>query len=233
MTVYDDFYDRNKKNEYNAGRNIITADAATILQNIKQSAFGDHNLVIYFSLEEFEEIYIESSIDALLNRNELFLLATYYQDVGYVRKKLRLAGIDIAKYERENILVITDSAIAYQRHTLTNDGDDNNNSYYNDAATNGTDDTTYNIIKISSQLVRHAEKVNKNGVTILGDVGPFILKNKLDELIRYEESISPLIANAKVRLICCYHKDDFDRLTEEQRQKILAVHGKSFIVSLP
>ena len=231
MTVYDDFYDRNKKNEHNAERKIITADAITILQNIKQSIYGDHNLVVYFSLEEFEEIYIESSIDALLNRNEIFLLATYYQDLAYVRKKLRIAGIDAARYEWENILVITDSAIAYQRNRLTKDGD--NNSYYNDAATNGIDYTTYNIIKTSSQLVRHAEKVGKNGVTIFGDVGAFILKNKVDELISYEESISPLIANAKVRLICCYHKDDFDRLTEEQRQKILAVHGKSFIVSLP
>ena len=91
-------------------------------------------------------------------------------------------------------------------------------------------ENTYNIIITTSQLVRHAEKTGKKGVTIFGDLGPFILSNKLEELILYEQSIQSKISNAKIRMICCYHKKDYIRLSEEQRQKILAVHTNSFII---
>jgi hypothetical protein len=116
-----------------------------------------------------------------------------------------------------------DSETVYQPHIQKSDI----NYYENDAK--GIENT-YNISITTSELVRHAEKIGKNGVTIFGDLGPFILNNKLDELIFYEQSIPAKIPNAKIRLICCYHKKDFIRLSEEQRQKILSVHTNSFII---
>lgn len=223
MNTHNHYQGKNKNNEYDQGRKVITADAATILQNIKQSVYGDHNLVVYFSLEEFEEIYVESCKEALTKRNEIFLLATYYQEVAYVKKKLRMAGIDVASYERDYTLVIMDSAIAYQRYASMND---DHNYNHEDNAIN-----TYNIIMTYNQLKRHAEKLGKSGVTICGDLGPFILNNKLDDLLSYEKSLPARAVDAKVRMICCYHKDDFAVLTEEQREKIITFHGNSFIIA--
>lgn len=223
MNTHNHYEGKNKNNEYNQGRKVITVDASTILENIKQSANGDHNLVVYFSLEEFEEIYIESCKDALLNRNEIFVLATYYQEVAYVKKKMRMAGIDVASYERDYTLVLTDSAIAYQSYATMND--DHNCDH------DGNTINTYNIIMTYNQLKRHTEKLDKNGVTICGDLGPFILNNRLDDLVSYEKSLPARVVDAKVRMICCYHKDDFEVLTEEQRQKIITLHGNSFIIA--
>jgi hypothetical protein len=136
-----------------------------------------------------------------------------------------MAGIDVAKYESVGDLVIMDSETVYQPHIQKSD---KNNYHGNDAK---RIEKTFNIIIITSQLLRHAEKTGRNGVTIFGDLGPFILNNNLDELILYEQSIPAKIPNAKIRLICCYHKKDFIRLSEQQRQKILALHTNSFIIA--
>ena len=223
MNAHNDYHGKNKQNEHNRGTKIKATDAVTILENIKQSMYGEHDLLVYFCHGEFEEILVQSCKDAIINKNEIFLLATYYQDLDYVRKKLRMAGIDVAKYESVGDLVIMDSETVYQPHIQKSDI----NYYENDAK--GIENT-YNISITTSELVRHAEKIGKNGVTIFDDLGPFILNNKLDELIFYEQSIPAKIPNAKIRLICCYHKKDFIRLSEEQRQKILSVHTNSFII---
>jgi hypothetical protein len=226
MNSPNDYHGKNKQNEHNKGTKIKATDAITILENIKQSIYGEHDLLVYFCHGEFEEIFVQSCKDAIINKNEIFLLATYYQDLDYVRKKLRMAGIDVTKYESIGALVIMDSEIVYQPHIQKSN--DNDNYYKNDAK---EIENTCNMIIITNQLIRHAEKTGKNGVTIFGDLGPFILNNNLDELIFYEQSIPAKIPNTKIRLICCYHKKDFIRLSEQQRQKILALHTNSFIIT--
>jgi hypothetical protein len=239
LNASNNYYKHNKKKtenenkQHNRGTRINTAvDITTILENIKQSPYGEHDLLVYFSHEEFEEIFTEACKDAIINKNEIFLLVAYYQDLTYLRKKLRLAGIDVTKYENNGTLVIMDSETAYQIHTVKSE---NNSSYNNiiNAREEDKNNNNYNITMTASQLARHAEKIGKNGVTIVGDVGPFILSNRIQELISYEQSISAKLKNtANVRLICCYHKKDFRKLSEEQQQKILAAHTDSFVITM-
>jgi hypothetical protein len=234
----NDSYRDNKKNienkQHDRGTKINTlADITTILENINQSSYDEHNLLVYFSHEEFEEFFVESCKDALINKNEIFLLVAYYQDLAYVRKKLRLAGIDITKYENNGTLVIMDSEIAYQIHMVKSDDNTINfgngvNEIENKINNNNN---KYNITMITNQLIRHAEKLGKNGIAIVVDIGPFILSNRIQELISGEQSLSANLTNVNIRMICCYHKKDFRKLSEEQRQKILEFHTHSFIVT--
>jgi hypothetical protein len=108
----------NKHNGFSSGNDdnvykIVNADPATILNTIKASNYGDHNLVVYPCLGQFEEFYIECCKGSILGRNEIFILLTYYQQVSAVRKKMQLAGIDAARYENDGALIILDS----QEHT--------------------------------------------------------------------------------------------------------------------
>ena len=191
---------------------MVNADPATILKHIKNSNYGDHNLVIYPGLKQLEEFYIECCKDSILDRKGTFVLVTHYQHVSSVRKKIDLlAGIETARYENDGTLVILDSEIAYQPSVEQNG--------------------RYNIIIIlTSLLTRLAEEGNKKGITVLSDVGTFFLKKKTADLISHELSVLSRIDANNIRSFCCYHKDDFSVLQEEQKNKILRHHSNNLIL---
>jgi hypothetical protein len=198
----DNNFRGDESNEHDGRAKLLTADADTIMRYIRQSDYRDHNLLVYYCLGEFEEIYIESCRDAIMNRNEIFILATYYQDAASVRKKLHREGIDTTRYESNGTLVLLDSEKAYRHASLSE----------------------------AFQLTRRAEQLGKNGVTVFGDLGPFILSKRLADLVSHEVSLFNALT-VKIRAFCCYHKDDFETLGQEQKQRILAVHSNNFITA--
>jgi hypothetical protein len=216
MTNRDSYSDKDN-NRYR----IISADPATSLKFIKNSNYADHNLVIYPRLEQFEEFYIECCKDSILDRNEIFVLVTHYQPVSAVRKKMYLlAEIDTAKYENYGTLVILDSEMAYQP-SVEQTG-------------------RYNIILIlTSLLMKHAQERDKKGITLLSDVGTFFLNKRIADLISHELWLRLLLVgvsvpsriDANIRSFCCYHKDDFRVLQEDQRKRILRHHSNNLILA--
>jgi hypothetical protein len=193
------------------GYTIVNADSATILNAIKASNYGDHNLVVYPCLGQFEEFYVECCKDSILGRNEIFILLTYYQQVSAVRKKMHLAGIDAVRYENDGTLVILDSETAYQP-----------------ALEEGA---KYNIINIlTSMMTKQLTVRHKKGITLLSDLGTFILNNRIADLLSYELSL-PVRFDYNIRPFCFYHKDDFNILREEQRKRICSHHLNNLIVS--
>jgi DcmR-like sensory protein len=213
-----------KKNVNSVGTKVIAADWGTILHHIKQSNYGDHNFLMYSCLSQLEDFYTESCKDAIMYRNEIFFLAIYYQDLAFVRRRLYLEGIDVRRHESDDTLVILDSEIAY-RYCRKNGV----NSYSNNDGGSNNGINTYDLVTMIEQLQRHAEKLDKNGITIFGDLGSFIMNKQITDLLSYESSV-PNIFDSNIRAICCYHKDDFETLKREQRQKILSVHANNFFV---
>ena len=193
------------KDEYR----IVNADPVTALNTIKASNYGDHNLVVYPCMGQFEEFYVECCKDSLLERSEIFILVTYYQQVSAVRKKLHLSGIDAARYENEGTLVILDSEMAYQR--------------------NLEESTKYNIIILTTMLTKQVRARDKKGITLLSDLGTFILNNRIADLLSHELSM-PSTFNSNIRPLCFYHNDDFNVLREEEKRRICSHHLNSLIV---
>lgn len=197
-------------NDDNDGYRVVSADPATILNTMKSSNYGDHNLVIYPCLGQFEEFYVECCKDSILERNEIFILVTYYQQVSAVRKKMHFAGIDAARYENDGTLVILDSEKAYQP--------------------NLEESEKYDISILTSMMRKQVRAGHKKGITLLSDLGTFILSNRIADLLSYELSI-PVRFDSKVRPFCFYHKDDFNVLQDEERKKICGHHLNNLIVS--
>ena len=208
---HDSYFDKDN-NTYR----IVNADPATILKHIKNSNYGDHNLVIYPGLEQLEEFYIECCKDSILDRNGIFVLVTHYQHVSAVRKKMNLlAGIDTARYENDGTLVILDSEMAYQPSVKQK----------------GRYDI---IIILTSLLMKHAQERDKKRITVLSDLGTFFLKKRIDELISHELSVLSKIDannNNDIRSFCCYHENDFSVLQEEQRKRIMQNHSNNLILA--
>jgi hypothetical protein len=192
------------------GYRIVNADPATILNSIKASNYGDHNLVIYPCLVQFEEFYLECCKNSILERDEIFILVTHYQHTSAVRKKMQLAGIETARYENDCTLVILDSEAAY-RPTLQ-------------------ETKKYYINSLASITTKKAAERDKKGITMISDLGTFILNNRIGDLLSYELSL-PVTFDSNVRPFCFYHKDDFSVLQEEQRRKIYSHHLNNFVVS--
>jgi hypothetical protein len=194
------------KDEYR----IVNADPVTALNTIKASNYGDHNLVVYPCMGQFEEFYVECCKDSLLERSEIFILVTYYQQVSTVRKKLHLSGIDAVRYENEGTLVILDSETAYQR--------------------NLEESTKYNIIILTTMLTKQVRARDKKGITLLSDLGTFILNNRIADLLSHELSM-PTRFDSNIRPLCFYHNDDFNVLREEEKRRICSHHLNNLIVT--
>jgi hypothetical protein len=188
---------------------IVNADPVTALNAIKASNYGDHNLIVYPCIGQFEEFYVECCKDSLLERSEIFILVTYYQQVSAVRKKLHLSGIDAARYENEGTLVILDSETAYQ--------------------TNLEESTKYNIFILTTMLTKQVRARDKKGITLLSDLGTFILNNRIADLLSHELSM-PTRFESNIRPLCFYHNDDFNVLKEEEKRRICSHHLNNLLV---
>ncbi|MDQ4016210.1 MAG: MEDS domain-containing protein [Thermoproteota archaeon] len=192
------------------GYRIVNADPATILNTIKAANYGDHNLVVYPCLGQFEEFYIECCKDSILERNDIFILVTNYQEVYAVRKKMNIAGIDAARFENDGTLVILDSEKAYQP--------------------NLEESEKYDIHILISMMLNQVKVLDKKGITLLSDLGTFILNKRTVDLLSYELSM-PVRFDSNVRSFCFYHRDDFNALQEEEKKRICGHHLNNLIVS--
>src|SRR5215207_2254757 len=166
MNRHNGFSDRDDDDNNNNVYRIVNADSATILNAIKASNYGDHTLVVYPCLGQFEEFYVECCKDSILERNEIFILVTYYQEVTTVRKKMNIAGIDAARYENNGTMVIVDSEKAYQP--------------------NLEESEKYNINILTSMITNQVRVLDKEGITLLSDLGTFILNKRIADLLSYE-----------------------------------------------
>jgi hypothetical protein len=75
------------------------------------------------------------------------------------------------------------------------------------------------------ELVKRAQ----NGVLVIADAGPFFHLNKTDKLIEHELSM-PSRFDINLKRFCVFHRQDFNILTEGQRQKLVNHHGQVLMV---
>jgi len=86
------------------------------------------------------------------------------------------------------------------------------------------------IITFVERLVKHAEKLGKDGLTGIADMGAFFQfnngKNKKASVMEYENSL-PSKLYSKLKGFCCNDQKDFDRLTEYQKKNYLIIMVKT------
>ncbi len=72
----------------------------------------------------------------------------------------------------------------------------------------------------NKNLVEYAKAMEKSGVAIIADKGTFPFKHHIDDLVNFELSL-PSKYDIDLKRICIYHQKDFNRLSEEQRQRLV------------
>ena len=109
----------------------------------------------------------------------------------------------------EGTLVILDSETAYPR--------------------NFEEIAKYNIIILTDMLTKQVRARDKRGITLLSDLGTFILNNRIADLLSHELSM-PSRFDSNIRPLCFYHNDDFNVLGEEEKRRICSHHLNNLIV---
>jgi len=175
---------------------------------IRQSNFGEHNLILfedYFTLNNILLEYCKTALDSL---NEMVLLLPHNESVSNLLHDLKNIDLDVQKYKLQGSLVIVEAKKAY--FSLTNE--------------------LIDLMIMVKMLLQRLEKLGKRGLTVFSDTGLFFNYNRLDDLIKHETglflSLSSSTYSNKMKIFCYYNITDFVRLTKNQKQALLNNHNR-------
>ena len=187
----------------------IYGNSESIREELKNTAFGAHHLIVYPDLNTVRKVYSHYINDALNVKNETVIVLPFFETTDTVRRTLRESefDIDVTKHEKQQSLLVMDSLKGYF----------------------GSPERVWPAF--IKQALEHAKTSGKNGVSVFGDLGSFFYHNKDNDLMDYELSLSSKYDD-NLKTFCLYNKREFDlRLTEQQRQKLLEHHGKNMIIA--
>ena len=176
-------------------------------EKLKRAREGSHYIVVYHDLSMLRKIYSQYTKRQIEEKNEIVLILPHSETPDMIRYVLsQVAKIDVRKYEKQDSLLIIDSARAYFGSSI-------------------------DIISFVKSLVNYADQIGKNGVTVLADMGSFFCYNKLNDLIEYETSLQRT-SDIKAKGFCFYKSDDFNwRISRIQRKRLLDHHGRELMVA--
>lgn len=186
-------------------KRVFSRDAVETSQELHESEFGAHFLVVYPDLVTFRETYSQYVKEAMKD-NEIVIILPFYETVNDVRRIMSEdgLGISVRRYEKEQSLLIMDSLKAYFG-------------------------LKFGLIPFLNQTVEYAKKSGKDGVTVIGDMGSFFYsQNANSNLLQYEMTLPEVFEDMNLKGFCFYHRRDFNgRLTEQEKKILLEHHGKT------
>src|SRR6266581_7695020 len=187
--------------------NLTLTSGEDTFGKMKRARQGSHYIIVYRHLPSLRKIYSQYTKRQIEEKKDIVLILPHYETTTMIRYVLsQMAKIDVRKYEKQNSLLIIDSARAYFGSSI-------------------------DVVSFVKSLVNYADQIGKNGVSVLADMGPFFDYNKLDDLIEYETSLPPR-SNIKAKGLCLYNKDEFNwRLTRIQKKKLLEHHGRELMIT--
>ena len=171
------------------------------LDQINQAEYGAHYMIIYPDLATLRKLYSNYTGRQIEENNEIVLINPFYETTDSVRQVLSRYnhGMNVSRYEKGNVLMIADSLEEYL-------GDQP-------------------LIYVKKGLANYAE-MGKNGVSVLADLGAYAHESKYKDLVDYELSL-PTKYDMQMKGFCLYHQNDFDKFSDEQKQKLIEHHGKA------
>jgi MEDS: MEthanogen/methylotroph, DcmR Sensory domain len=189
-------------------QSLINCHLSDALDHLNQSEYGVHYMIIYPNLSTLRELYSNYTHKQIQENNAIVLINPFYETIDSVRQVLSRAnhGMDISNYEKEKTLMIIDSLYEYFERQQPDD------------------------VSFKNSLVDYAKQIEKNGLSILADMGSYHYKSKYKELLDHELSL-PTKFDISMKGFCLYHQKDFDRFSDEQKQKLIEHHGKAIKIT--
>jgi hypothetical protein len=176
-----------------------------VLHHMNQAEYGAHYMIIYPDLATLREVYSNYIHRQIEDKNEIVLVNPFYETTDSVRnvlsEKYNHGMNDISKREKEESLIIIDSLEEYFGKQPD--------------------------MPFKKNLAKHAKKIGKNGLSILGDIGAYPHQSKHKDIVDYESSLPTKYDDVPMKGFCLYHQKDFGNFSDEQKQKLIEHHGKA------
>jgi hypothetical protein len=183
---------------------ISCCDIEEALERLDKAVCGAHYIIIYPDLFTLRDLYTNYIYKQIEENNGIVQINPFYETADSVKQMLSEKyndGMDgVFKHEREKSLIITDALEEYFCNP--------------------------NHMQFKKSLANYTREIGKNCFSILTDMGAIPYKCKSNDLMDYESSL-PRKFDVPMKGFCIYHKKDFDRLSDEQKQKLLEHHGKT------
>jgi hypothetical protein len=175
---------------------------------ISEYDYGLHCLIIYSDLPMLRKFYSRYIPQQIKYKKEIIQFHPFYETEESVRQVLyngdkRMNMDKIGIKDGDMSLTIIDSLSKY----------------------NGQENDAESIWSANQEMVKYANGLGKEGVSIIGDMGSFLFKNRIEELLNYELCL-PRRFEIDLKGICLYHHKDFDRLSDYQRKTVTNQHEK-------
>ena len=119
----------------------------TMLEHVIQTKYGDHSIILYSGLDNFDYLYLNYIKRSLESLNEIVLILAHHP-VTNIINNLGNTGIDIDKYKKEGLAVIVQSKKAYY----------------------GLSQEFVGVTIMTKMLLRRVHKLQKAGLTIISDI---------------------------------------------------------------
>jgi hypothetical protein len=165
---------------------------------------GEHAMLVYDNITSFRDIYSTHCKKAFQVQGNSVMILSHYEVKTSVIQALKEVELDVTRHESEGSLILMDASEVLSKSENIDD-----------------------FLRYLMTTEMSAKKRGKNRLDVIIDMGCFYHLDRLDEVARFEESISARTDNPST-VICCYNSKDFARLDSQTRDKICAVHGKSF-----
>jgi hypothetical protein len=176
---------------------------------ITSSNYGSHYNVVYPDLRVLRIMYPPLIRQHLEVNNDIVLFLPFYETTDQARKVLSKNKVDVKRYENtEESLIIIDAPRAYFGSSI-------------------------DIISFANSLSKHTKETGKSGLSVFADMGSFFYYDKVNQLIRYETSLSSFYKpRIRVKAFCLYNRSDYDTLTIGQKEKLPQHHGKELTMTV-
>ena len=180
---------------------ILTCSTQQALTVLRESAYGQHILLIYDDLGTLREMYCDYAMEKLNKNKEALLVMPYLETTESVKTNLEERGIAVKEQQKEGAFAVIDA----------------------DRWFFGTD---INADEMMARLFEDIKRYGLLGATVCRDIGVFFFRAQEAQLIGLETAMSSKI-NPNCKIVCCMNKADFDRLIPTHKNLLIASHDKT------
>lgn len=188
---------------------LVDGNLSFVLHSLlyETAGYGEHSIIIYPELDSFREIYRRLTKDRIEKHNDFVMLMPHYETTKSVEQSLAELDINVKEQKSKGALDIVDSYHAFF-------------------------DPEHDFLDVIAAGVDTAKRNGKSGLVVIADMGSFYHRQAIDEMVDHECKLASKGQQQDMRyfIFCCYHKNDFEKLTKDQEERLCINHYRNLSV---
>jgi hypothetical protein len=180
---------------------LFVCTTQNALSILRDTAYGQHLLMIYDDLATLREIYCDYAMEKLNKNKEALIVLPYLETVDSVKTHLEERGVAIREQQKEGAFAVIDADKWFFGSEIHPD-------------------------EMMTRMFEDIKRTGRMGATVFIDIGIFFFRDEDAKLIGLEAAVASKL-NPNCKIICCMHKADFERLIPSHKNILEASHDKT------